>query len=227
MPAEAATELLRSMTRAFPGRIAAVSSFGAESAVLLHLLASIDRTMPVIFVDTGKLFGETLAYRETLAHRLRLTDVRTAGPDPAAMATQDVHGTLWRETPDYCCGLRKVDPLDAALQGFAAWVTGRKRAHGGSRVGLDSVEIGPDGRIKINPLAEWSAAEIAAYFDAHDLPRHPLAAFGYRSIGCTPCTRVAAPGEAPRAGRWAGTGKTECGIHTRRPISDPSGSLRA
>jgi phosphoadenosine phosphosulfate reductase len=223
-PAEAARELLRSMLRAFPGRIAAVSSFGAESAVLLHLLANIDPAVPVIFLDTGKLFAETLEYRDTLVRRLRLVNVRSARPDAGALAEQDRQGTLWREAPDQCCWHRKVEPLDAALAGFAAWITGRKRAHGGGREMLDSVETGTDGRIKVNPLAEWSAEEVAAYFDVRGLPRHPLAGRGYRSVGCVPCTRASAPGEAPRAGRWAGSGKTECGIHTRLPPSEPSGS---
>lgn len=222
--AGAAGELLRSMLRAFPGRIAAVSSFGAESAVLLHLLAGIDRNVPVIFLDTGKLFAQTLAYRDALAARLRLADVRSARPDPAGLAERDPGGVLWRSAPDQCCWQRKVEPLDAALGGFAAWITGRKRAHGGGREALGSVEIGSDGRIKVNPLAEWDADAVASYFAAHDLPHHPLAARGYSSIGCAPCTRASAPGEAPRAGRWAGSGKTECGIHTRLPPSDPSGS---
>jgi phosphoadenosine phosphosulfate reductase len=223
-PAAAAGELLRSMLRAFPGRIAAVSSFGAESAVLLHLLSDIDPAVPVIFLDTGKLFAETLDYRDTLVRRFGLRGVRSARPDAGLLAERDSRGTLWREAPDQCCWHRKVEPLDAALAGFAAWITGRKRAHGGGRETLDSVETGTDGRIKVNPLAEWSTEDVAAYFDAHDLPRHPLTARGYRSIGCVPCTRAAAPGEAPRAGRWAGSGKTECGIHTHLPPSDTSGS---
>ena len=208
-----AQALLRTMLAVFPKRIAAVSSFGAESAVLLHMLAEADPSVPVIFLDTGKLFPETLRYRDTLVARLGLTDVRSARPDAAHLTRVDPDGQLWQDDPDLCCWNRKVEPLEEALNGFAAWITGRKRMHGGSRAGLDLVESGPDGRIKINPLASWNAADIAGYFARHDLPRHPLVAAGYRSIGCAPCTAAIADGEAPRAGRWSGTGKTECGIH--------------
>lgn len=209
-------DLLR---RVFPGRIALVSSFGAESAVLLHLVAGIDRAAPVIFVDTGKLFPETLAYRDALCARLGLTAVRSVGPAPALVAAADPAGTLWQAEPDVCCWHRKVEPLDAALTGFDAWITGRKRFQGGLRGALPVVEREPDGRVKVNPLATWSAAEVAAYRAEHDLPAHPLEAQGYRSIGCAPCTRPAAPGEDPRAGRWTGQAKSECGIHLARPAA--------
>ncbi len=203
------------ITRDFPGRVALVSSFGAESAVLLHLVASIDRATPVILIDTGKLFPETLAYRDQLCDRLGLADVRSAGPTPALLAQADPDGTLWRAEPDICCWHRKVEPLDAALQGFDAWITGRKRFQGGERGALPLIER--DGaRFKANPLAAWSAAAIAGYRREHGLPPHPLEAQGYRSIGCTHCTRPVSAGENPRAGRWANHAKTECGIHLSR-----------
>lgn len=196
------------------GRIALVSSFGAESAVLLDLVARVDPATPVIFLDTGKLFAETLAYRDALAARLGLTDLRTVSPDPADLARHDPDGTLWSLDPDRCCHIRKTEPLDAALAGFDAWITGRKRFHGGGRATLPAIE-GDEatGRIKVNPLASWSADGIQRYLADRDLPVHPLVAKGYASIGCRPCTRVVAPGEAPRAGRWAWLDKTECGIH--------------
>ena len=204
------TTLLRTLIgERFAGRISLVSSFGAESAVLLHLVSGIDPALPVIFLDTGKLFAETLAYRDRLVARFGLLDVRAAGPDPAT----DPSGTLWRDDPDGCCALRKVAPLEAALAPFDAWISGRKRFHGGERATLPPVEFGADWRIRINPLAGWSAGEIAACFAANDLPAHPLVARGYRSIGCAPCTRPVGDGEDPRAGRWAGLAKTECGIH--------------
>ena len=210
--------LLRDLLlRAFPGRIALVSSFGTESAVLLHLVAGIDRAAPVIFVDTGKLFPETLAHRDALCARLGLTAVRSVGPGADLIAAADPAGTLWQAEPDVCCWHRKVEPLDEALAGFDAWITGRKRFQGGLRGDLPVIEREPDGRVKANPLAAWSAAEIAAYRARHDLPAHPLEARGYRSIGCAPCTRPAAAGEDPRAGRWAGRAKSECGIHLTRP----------
>lgn len=198
--------------RPFAGRTALVTSFGAESAVLLHLVAGIDRATPVIFLETGKLFPETLAYRDLLAERLGLEDVRSVEPDAAALRAADPAGDLWRRDPDLCCRLRKVEPLARALEGFAAWINGRKRYQSEGRSRLPLVER-EGGRIKLNPLAGWGEGEIARYFAAHRLPRHPLVAEGYRSIGCAPCTTPAGADEDARAGRWRGTEKTECGIH--------------
>jgi phosphoadenosine phosphosulfate reductase len=208
--------LLRDALRRFHGRVALVSSFGAESAVLLHMVAQIDPATPVIFLDTGKLFPETLAYRDQLVGRLGLRDVRTARPETGRILRVDPTGTLWQSDPDLCCWNRKVEPLDEALSGFDAWITGRKRFQAETRRALPLIENGPDGRTKINPLAGWSAVDIAHYFAAHDLPRHPLEAEGYRSIGCMTCTRPVQEGEDARAGRWAGQGKIECGIHLDR-----------
>ena len=206
---EALAAMLR---REFRGRIALVSSFGAESAVLLHMVAAIDLGVPVIFVDTGKIFGSTLRYREELVERLSLTDVRLARPDPAVLTTQDTDSGLWLRDPDRCCAVRKVAPLARALRGFDAWISGRKRYHGGLRQELPLIEA--DGaRIKVNPLAGWSKAAIDAYRVENGLPDHPLAADGFRSIGCMPCTDRVADGEDERSGRWRGRGKTECGIH--------------
>lgn len=208
-----ARELLGEMIRyEFPKRIALVSSFGIEAAVLLHMVSTIDAGTPVIFLDTGKLFGETLRYRDALVRRLGLADVRSVTPDPQTLATEDPDGTLWHADPDRCCFLRKVQPLERALAPFDAWINGRKRHHGGARAALPVIEAA-DGRIKINPLASWGPAEIDAYFETHGLPRHPLEANGYRSVGCLPCSDRVAAGENPRAGRWRGRGKTECGIH--------------
>ncbi len=207
--------------REFPGRIAMVSAFGAESAVLLDLVAQLDPATPVIFLDTGKLFRETLTYGRALAARLGLTDVRTVRPDATLIDRHDAHGSLWRSGPDACCHLRKVLPLEGALSGFDAWITGRKRYHGDVRSDLRTLEA-VDGRIKVNPVARWSAAQIETAMTARNLPRHPLAAKGYLSIGCQPCTRKAAPGEALRAGRWAGLEKTECGIHRAERATQPA-----
>ncbi len=202
--------------RLFPGRIALVSSFGAESAVLLHLLAQVDRATPVIFLDTGKHFPETLSYRDRLVARFGLTDVRSVTPDASEVATADSDGALHARDADACCSLRKISPLDRALAAFAAWITGRKRFQGRTRAALRVFEEDDRGRIKVNPLAGQSAAEIAARFARFRLPAHPLTALGYRSIGCLPCTRPALDGEDGRAGRWAGSGKIECGIHLGR-----------
>lgn len=196
----------------FAGRIALVSSFGAESAVLLHLVASVEPATPVLFIDTGKLFGATHRHRAELIARLGLRDVRVARPDPAALAAHDGDSGLWRRDPDRCCGIRKVAPLSRALRGFDAWISGRKRYQGGERSALPTLES--DGtRIKVNPLADWTKTDISSYRNLHALPDHPLAADGFRSIGCMPCTERVAEGEDDRDGRWRGRGKSECGIH--------------
>jgi phosphoadenosine phosphosulfate reductase len=200
----------------FHGKIALVSSFGTESAILLHMIAQIDKATPVIFLDTGKLFPQTLAYRDELVASLGLTDVRAIRPSGKQLAAYDPDGRLWQRDPDLCCAIRKTNPLDAALEGFEAWITGRKRSQGGTRTDMNMVEAGPDGRVTVNPLAFWSDAQLEAYFETHDLPRHPLQSAGYASIGCATCTQRVQAGEDKRAGRWAGLDKTECGIHLPR-----------
>ena len=207
----------------FDGRITLVSSFGAESIVLLHLVASVDRATPVIFIDTGKIFGSTHRYREEVVARLGLTDVRIARPDPAILTTQDIDAGLWLRDPDKCCAIRKVAPLSRALSGFDAWISGRKRYQGGLRIALPVVEADGE-RIKVNPLAEWTKEELADYLVRHDLPEHPLVADGFRSIGCMPCTERVAEGEDERSGRWRGRGKTECGIHLGLASFETDGS---
>ena len=206
-----ATDVLRGAIRD-AGRIALVSSFGAESVVLLHMVAVARRDLPVIFIDTEMLFAETLVYQQELAERLRLADLRIIRA--ADIAAHDPDGTLHRRDTDACCALRKTRPLQQALQGFDGWITGRKRFQSGTRAALDFFEVEDGtGRIKINPLAHWSADDLRAYMDENRLPRHPLVAKGYPSIGCAPCTSPVAPGEDPRAGRWRDQDKDECGIH--------------
>ena len=196
----------------FPGRITLVSSFGAESAVLLHLLSDIDRTTPVIFLDTGRLFAETLEYRTRLSEQLGLSDVRTQTPARERVRSKDGHRALWMTDPDLCCRIRKTEPLQGVLSEFDAWFTGRKRFQSAGRARLPVFE--PDGkRIKINPLADWSTERLRGYAVRHGLPAHPLAGKGYASIGCVPCTTRVRPGEDQRAGRWRGLAKDECGIH--------------
>jgi phosphoadenosine phosphosulfate reductase len=193
------------------GRVAAVSSFGSESAVLLDLVAAADKDVPVIFINTQKIFGETLAYRDALAEQLGLTDLRVFRPDPRLLAARDATSLRWSYDPDGCCDLRKVEPLRRALVPFDAWISGRKGFQG-ARTGLPRFEL-DEGRLKINPLADWDKAALDAAFEARQLPRHPLEAQGYPSVGCVPCTSQVQPGEDPRAGRWRGWDKTECGIH--------------
>lgn len=196
----------------FPGRIALVSSFGADSAVLLHMIAGVDKATPVIFVDTGHLFPETQAYRDTLVGHLGLTNVQSVAPSAEDLATYDAESFLWNSDPDLCCEVRKVRPLGRAIEGFEAWITGRKRFQSDTRAALPLFEA-EGARTKINPLAGWDASRLLKYLDEHDLPRHHLVAKGYPSIGCIPCTSAVRPGEDARAGRWRGKGKTECGIH--------------
>jgi phosphoadenosine phosphosulfate reductase len=198
--------------RAF-GRVALVSSFGADSAVLLHLVAGVDADTPVLFVDSGKLFAETLDYRDRLIAELGLRAVRTVGPDPAVLARRDPTGERHALDPDGCCEIRKVEPLEAALAGFDAWLTGRRRHQAATRASMGRLERDAAGRVKLNPLADWSPADVARYRRRHQLPAHPLESRGYRSIGCAPCTTAVGPGEDPRAGRWRHHPKTECGLH--------------
>ena len=201
------------------GRLALVSSFGTEAAVLLHMVSRVDRDLPVIFLETGMLFPETLAYRDQLIDRLGLRNVQSETPDPVDHAREDPEDELWITNPDACCAFRKVRPLAKALSRVDGWISGLKRHHGGGRAEVMPVER--DGRRgKLNPLAFWDRDQILGYFDTHDLPRHPLESRGYASIGCIPCTSRTRPGDDLRSGRWSGRAKTECGIHT---MSDGAG----
>ncbi len=203
------------------GDLAIVSSFGAESAALLHLVSQIDHRIPVLFLETGKHFSETLAYRDELTERFSLNRIDLY-PELEDLQLRDESGLRWSYDPDGCCELRKVKPLEKALIAFDASLTGRKAFQSSTRANLPRIEIDTSdaqGRLKINPLIDWDADRIAAYFEEHELPRHPLVERGYASIGCSPCTRETRPGEDPRAGRWAGWDKVECGIH--QPGEEP------
>lgn len=203
------------------GRVAVVSSFGTESAVLLHLVAEADRSVPVIFVDTLKMFPETLEYRDELIRRFGFTDSRTVTPLADVLARKDETGLRWSYDPDGCCDIRKVEPLARAKDGLDTWISGRKAFQSVTRKNLPRFEV-EDGRLKLNPLGDWTKDDLEAYFAAHDLPRHSLEAQGYLSVGCEPCTSKVLPGEDPRAGRWRGWDKVECGIHTpSTPKADP------
>ena len=203
------------------GSTAVVSSFGTESAVLLDLVARADPTTPVIFVDTLKMFPETLAYRDRLVAHVGLRDSRVVAPDLAVLLARDEQGLRWSYDPDGCCDIRKVEPLARAKQGLDSWISGRKAFQSQTRQNIPRFEV-EDGRLKVNPLGDWVKADLQAYFDARDLPRHPLESDGYLSIGCQPCTSKVQPGEDPRAGRWRGWAKVECGIHVaEEPGEEP------
>ncbi|WP_040508746.1 phosphoadenylyl-sulfate reductase [Gluconobacter morbifer] len=205
--------VLRETLDLCPGRVAVISSFGAESAVLLDLVAQISPSVPVFFLDTKRHFPETLAYRDELVRFLGLTDARTLAPSPKELTERDPQDQLAAFDPDACCALRKVEPLDLVLPEFDVWITGRKRSQASTRAALPVVDPQPDGTVKLNPLAGWGPEKVEAAMRKRALPRHPLVAKGYISIGCAPCTRVVKDGEDGRAGRWAGLSKTECGIH--------------
>ncbi|KRQ11131.1 MULTISPECIES: phosphoadenylyl-sulfate reductase [Bradyrhizobium] len=211
-PAEVIAAAVKTLGRE---KVALVSSFGTESAALLKVMADVDPAIPVVFLDTGWLFEETLAYRDTLVETLGLTDVRSIKPDEEALSRQDPDRELWFTDPDACCRIRKVEPLARALKPFAGWINGRKRFQGGARADIPVVE--DDGvRLKFNPFANVSREEIEAIYTLGKLPPHPLVASGYQSVGCMPCSSRSAAGEDARDGRWRGRAKTECGIHTMK-----------
>ena len=193
--------------------LALVSSFGTESAALLKVMADVDPAIPVIFLDTGWLFEETLAYRDTLIATLGLRDVRSIKPLEDTLSREDPDRELWFSDPDACCRIRKVEPLARALKPFSAWINGRKRFQGGTRAEIPVVEE-DSARLKFNPFANVSREEIEAIYKLANLPPHPLVASGYQSVGCMPCSSRTAADEDARAGRWRGRAKTECGIHT-------------
>lgn len=196
------------------GELALVSSFGAESVVLLHMVSVAKRDTPVIFLDTELLFAETLVYQQEVSERLGLTDVRVIRANEADLARTDPDRTLHQRDTDACCTLRKTVPLQRALKPFDGWITGRKRFHGNGREALEFFEVEPGtGRLKVNPLAHWRPEDVQTYMEENRLPRHPLVAKGYPSIGCMPCTSPVKEGEDIRAGRWRGEDKSECGIH--------------
>ncbi len=214
-----AEDILAATLADFPDRVALVSSFGADSAVLLHMVSQIDRDLPVLLIDTLMLFEETLEYQRTLAVRLGLTNIRHLQPDSEDLARVDPDGTLHQRDPDACCVVRKVAPLDRALQRWPVSISGRKRHQTAARANLEPFEADGD-QLKVSPLAAWTPEAIRDYRERHALPPHPLVARGFRSIGCRPCTTPVAEGEDDRAGRWRGTGKIECGIHY-----DPDGHI--
>jgi phosphoadenosine phosphosulfate reductase len=196
-------------------QLALVSSFGTESAALLKVMADVDPAIPVVFLDTGWLFEETLAYRDTLIATLGLRDVRSIKPLEQTLSAEDPDRELWFSDPDACCRIRKVEPLARALKPFSAWINGRKRFQGGARAEIPVVE--DDGaKLKFNPFANVSREEIEAIYQLAKLPPHPLVASGYLSVGCMPCSSRTATDEDARAGRWRGRAKTECGIHTMK-----------
>lgn len=210
-------DLIAALREEHGDKFGVISSFGIESAVLLDLVAGVDKAIPVIFLDTNELFDETHAYVAKLSEWLGLSNVRHILPTQEELAEAE---ELWRRDTNRCCYLRKVLPLQRAAAGFTVLADGRKRFHGADRARLSTFEEGAMGIIKVSPLARWSELEIQEHFRRRDLPEHPLAAQGFRSVGCWPCSRATLPGEGPRDGRWAGSNKAECGIHLPEEMMD-------
>jgi len=215
--------LLRAMIHnEFKNEVALISSFGADSALLISLVAEVNPDTPILFLDTGKHFPETLEYVEQLENLFGLTNLRRLNPDPKLLNNIDPDGKLWQSQVNRCCWIRKVEPLDRELAKgeFKALITGRKRYQTAQRKDIDNVELFEDGLFRINPLCTWDKVELKEEFKKRNLPQHPLVERGYPSIGCAPCTREVRPDEDERAGRWAhttdmsGGQKQECGIHT-------------
>lgn len=233
--ADEAEELLRAMIKVeFKGKIALISSFGADSALLIQLVAEVDPATPILFLDTEKHFKETLEYVSYLENYFGLTNVRRLKPDPKIVASIDPDGELWKTQLNRCCWMRKVEPLNRALASgeYEAVITGRKRFQTQARRDIDNIELFDDGIFRINPQASWDKAEIKAEFVRRGLPQHPLVARGFPSIGCEPCTREVKPGEDDRSGRWAhtidmrGGKKEECGIHVQGgPVAETDWSV--
>lgn len=189
-------------------------SFQHDGVALAHMLREVAPEVPVVFVDTGFHFQETLAYRDEIVRLLgiELIQLQPVMPRDEFSAR---HGLdLYARNPDLCCQINKVEPLKRFLPGVRAWINGRRRDQGDTRAGIRVVEAFGGGLHKVNPLIGWAARDTWQYMQRHAIPHHPLFEQGYASIGCAPCTRPVLEGESEREGRWAGTGKTECGLHT-------------
>ncbi|MEO6029324.1 MAG: phosphoadenylyl-sulfate reductase [Candidatus Binatia bacterium] len=212
-------EILRWAVERYAPDAALTCSFQHEGVVLAHMLQTIAPETPIVFINTGYHFPETLAYRDLLVERIGFNLVEV-GPAIAKPEVEQTYGPeLFRHDPDRCCEINKVEPLRRALRGVRAWINGRRRDQASTRQALPVLEELPNGMVKINPLLRWAAKDTYEYMTRHAIPLNPLFEQGYTSIGCAPCTRPVLAGEDERAGRWAGRGKIECGIHTA--FNDP------
>jgi phosphoadenosine phosphosulfate reductase len=203
--------------------IAIASAFQAEGTCVMHMASEIRPDIPILFLETGFEFAETLAFKERLTERLSLNVVDVVGEYTVESQTTAFGPRLYERDPDRCCQINKVEPMLAALRNFEAWITAFRRDSSPTRAAapiVDRYELERDRWIvKINPVATWSRRDAWAYLKEHDLPHNPLYDLGYASIGCAPCTRIRLPGEHEREGRWAGLSKWECGIQERETPS--------
>jgi len=196
-------------------QIAMSSSFQTQSMPLLHMATSIRRDLLVFFLDTGYHFWDTLTFRERVASEWKLNMLDLYRDSRWDVFAHQHTRTLPSDDPDLCCYLHKVQPMQKALKDMKAWISGIRRDQTSIRARARILELQEDGLLKVNPLLNWTKADIDAYIQEHDLPVHPLSKVGFRSIGCAPCTAIVSPAEKDdRAGRWAGRGKLECGLHT-------------
>ncbi len=213
-------EMIAWAIQTFAPRFAMTSSFGPESGVLLHMASRIDPTLPVLFLETGFHFPETLEYKNQLAKLFGLKNVIDLKADPGRREKliKDTGGVPYEKNPDLCCQLNKVEPLDAALKGYEAWMSGIRRHQTDFRKSIRILELYEGGFYKVSPLANMTSRDMWWYLKEHQIPQHPLYEKGYLSIGCWPCTRPIQAGDDERSGRWAGKSKKECGIHTFQEI---------
>ena len=209
---EANEILYESINKFFLKKIVYVCSFGAESAVILHLISNISKDFPIIFLNTGKLFDETLNYRNDLIKLFNLTNIIEIYPEKFDLTKHDANEVLWKADHNKCCEIRKVNPLKKALKPYTTWISGRKGYHSNERREKKVLEI-VNSKFVLSPLINWSQNKITEYFESFNIPKHPLYKKGYLSIGCRNCTVTSSDSNNVRSGRWSNTKKTECGIH--------------
>lgn len=211
-----ATLVLREALQTYRDKIALACSFGGPGGmVLLDMVVALDRSVPVFYLDTGMLFDETYALAQRVRERYGIEPLAVR-PDLTVDEQHSRFGeALWARDPDACCNLRKVEPQQRYLAGFEAWITGLRRSQATTRTDVEFVARDERARTlaKIAPLADWSEADVWTYVARHDVPYNPLNDRGYPSLGCTHCTKAVSPGDDPRAGRWPGFAKVECGLH--------------
>ena len=205
-------EIMKKSLNLFKNKIVYVSSFGTESAMILHMISEIDKNFPIILLNTNFLFSKTIDYKNELINIFKLNNFLEIFPNNADLKKYDPKDNLWKSNVEKCCEIRKVQPLKKFLENYDAWISGRKAYQGGERIDINPFEIN-NGKIVVNPLANFEQKLVSEYFLNHNLPRHPLFNEGYLSVGCTHCTHKSSNKNNPRSGRWVNQIKTECGIH--------------